>query len=82
MSVMSSREYESSKELVHAASPPLERPAELLFDLALDPQEFDNVAAAPAYAAVRADLEANGSAQRSTSQVGDDVVAQLGARSA
>lgn len=32
-------------------------------------------------AAVRADLEANGSAQRSTSQVGDDVVAQLGARS-
>ena len=33
-------------------------------------------------AAVRADLEANGSAQRSTSQVGDDVVAQLGARSA
>lgn len=33
-------------------------------------------------AAVRADLEANGSAQRSTSQVGDDVVGQLGARSA
>lgn len=33
-------------------------------------------------AAVRADLEANGSAQRSTSQVGDDVVAQLGAHSA
>lgn len=33
-------------------------------------------------AAVRADLEANGSVQRSTSQVGDDVVAQLGARSA
>ncbi|MGY4845294.1 3-isopropylmalate dehydrogenase [Kocuria sp. MNB10] len=33
-------------------------------------------------AAVRADLEANGSAQRSTSQVGDDVVAQLGGRSA